>query len=168
VAGVATLAAAGIGAPVAALVTNQPIGYKMLDEAIVTFSSVAIAEGVVEWRKYAHQQPQPTELELPPWAREMNRGSEAARLDQDHRGVLGFVEPPEPSESESVPVGADAIKIAVGERGPLSLEEEEENERIIREYKRSQRSENRGSPSSRDRRGPDEIPGPHNTWPPSF
>ena len=42
--GLATIAAAGVGAPLAALATNQAIGPKVLEEAIITFASVAIAE----------------------------------------------------------------------------------------------------------------------------
>jgi hypothetical protein len=42
--GLATIAAAGVGAPLAALATDQAIGPKVLEEAIITFASVAIAE----------------------------------------------------------------------------------------------------------------------------
>jgi hypothetical protein len=44
-----TVATAAVGAPVAAVLSHQAVGMKMLDEAVTTFCSVAIVEGVVRY-----------------------------------------------------------------------------------------------------------------------
>jgi hypothetical protein len=50
--GVATIAAAAVGAPLAALATNQAIGQKVLEDAILTFTSIALVEGADELRDH--------------------------------------------------------------------------------------------------------------------
>ena len=57
--GLTTIAAAAVGAPLAALATNQVIGQKILEDAIVTFASVAIVEATLEVKNHMtkHREP---------------------------------------------------------------------------------------------------------------
>jgi hypothetical protein len=50
--GVSTIAAAAVGAPLAALATNQAIGQKVLEDAILTFTTIALVEGADELRDH--------------------------------------------------------------------------------------------------------------------
>ena len=50
--GLTTLATAAVGAPLAALVTHQVVGQKILEDAIETFTSVALVEAALEVRNH--------------------------------------------------------------------------------------------------------------------
>jgi hypothetical protein len=57
--GLTTLATAAVGAPLAALATHQLIGQKIVEDAVVTFTSVALVEATLEVKNHLTEHRKP-------------------------------------------------------------------------------------------------------------
>lgn len=151
--GLATIAAAGVGAPLAALATHQAIGQKVLEEAIITFGSVAIVETAIAIKNRNQGNPS---IRQPPWAANQRRNRLPGERSWQVKG------PREPA------IGTNTDHLLVPQRGG-STKAQEEAERIIARHERkqaalgkTQRDEDLDPPNQWKAAGPqpDEQPDP--------
>ena len=111
--GLATIAAAGIGAPLAAIATEQAIGQKVLEEAIITFGSVVIVETAIAVKKHSTQPKSPTSGE-----RSIEHGEiqEEALPTVDDDGRLPWDDP----SADPTPATRNANDLEVPPRAPIT------------------------------------------------
>jgi hypothetical protein len=156
VTGLATIAAAGVGAPLAALITKEAIGTKILEAAVSTFTSVAFVEIGIETKDHLerHRSAPSTTTPLPRWLPGTVEPEPA--YGPDHSRDVG--PPMAPGTVEPEPAyGPDHSRDVAPPMAPGTVEPEPPYREKDHPSRRAERSPYRG----RDVPGPHDIPGPH-------